>query len=177
MLSSPIAKMRGTGWRPRIIRFQKYRVNGIVPVHAAATATRTSSWTLAVVLGSFHIVLLNAANNSKAIKGHAVVALPIIIFLFFIGFMTEQCLLAELQVVFARRKLPPCGCDVRRGWRGCQTEDMRLSPGGGTAGPATLRGEGANFATHGARPWGAQDRDEGAPAPNSLRTFLRATGR
>ena len=73
-----------------MIRFQKYRVNGIVPVHAAAMATRTSSWTLAVVLSSFHIVLLSAANNSKAIKGHAVVAVPIIIYLFFIGFMTER---------------------------------------------------------------------------------------
>ena len=90
MFSSTIAKIRGIGWRPRIIRFQKYRVNGIVPVHAATIATRMSSCTLSVVLDSFHIVVLSAANSSKAIKGHAVVMTPIIIFLFFIGFMTER---------------------------------------------------------------------------------------
>ena len=87
---SPVAKARGIGWCPCKIRFQIYRVRGNVPVHAAAIATRTKSWRLTAVLGSFHIVLLSAANNSKAIKGHAVVMIPIIIFLFFIGFMTER---------------------------------------------------------------------------------------
>ena len=106
MFSSPIAKMRGIGWRPRIIRFQKYRVNGIVPVHAAAMATRTSNWTLAVVLGSFQIVLLSAANNSKAIKGHAVVAIPVIIFLFFIGFMTERQRSPSVHFVHRRGGMP-----------------------------------------------------------------------
>ena len=105
MFSSPVAKMRGIGWRPRIIRFQKYRVNGIVPVHAAAMATRTSSWTLAVVLGSFHIVLLSAANNSRAIKGHAVVVITIMPFLIFIGFVPNVS-------VHRRRTLCAVRCDA-----------------------------------------------------------------